>query len=402
MEFMSGSGSSPRAYNVTDDLTCADRSIQDFSMPEVGPADSWVIKIYLIVVYLFSFIAGGCCNVFLLYLIIQYKKLHTLTFKISLQIVALDLIQLVGVDIARLATLFYNRWPFGSNICAFIGFVSVMGSMARSLLMCVFVIDRFLSVFAPYFYPRHDKQIAITLSVIAWVVALVLQVPILPFSLDCYSYSAPQSNCVYNAVCSGLCVLYFNLYTFVVYIPATITPVVLYALLYCKVKKMKRADAAATSTGEVQPEMVERQKQQDRKSAITFFLLFMTAFALTAPANIVIAICSFVLHSVGSDAFPQAFFIVAVFNSLSSLLVVADPIVIMRHSDMREVLQEVKSKICRRCGLDQNQVHGQISATSSLPANLRQRSVRQSGVIQVREQLQQQQQQQQQEQEDQL
>jgi hypothetical protein len=72
-----------------------------------------------------------------------------------------------------------NVWLFGEYMCAITGF-SV--TMARILVLVMFVIDRFLSVFCPYYYPRHNKQIMVTLSIACWVIAVGFATPSM---LDC-------------------------------------------------------------------------------------------------------------------------------------------------------------------------------------------------------------------------
>ena len=44
-------------------------------------------------------------------------------------------------------------------------------------------------------------------------------------------------------------------------------------------------------------------------------------------------------------------------------MVVADPIVIMRHSDVKEVLREIKTKLCGRCGSQRGQNWGAEEAS---------------------------------------
>ena len=171
---MSGSGKGPPT-NITEYLICAARDIEGSSLSTDTDSGSrplvLIVKIYLILLFYSTFIAGSLLNFLLLYLIIRYKKLHTLSFVISLQIVFLDLLQLYGVYLFRLVTVFTDEWLFGIGVCVLMGFIDILVRVVRSFLMCVFVIDRFLSVFAPYFYPRHDKKIAITLSAISWILA---------------------------------------------------------------------------------------------------------------------------------------------------------------------------------------------------------------------------------------
>ena len=350
---MSGSGDIPPASNVTDDLICAARS-SSASEPNVeSRAVILIVKVYLILVYYSAFIAGSVLNILLLYLIIRYKKLHTLSFGISLQIVVLDLLQLYGIYLFRLVTVAADEWLFGAGLCVATGFIDLFVRVARSFLMCVFVIDRFLSVFAVYFYPRHDKKIAITLSVIAWILTLLSQLPAFPGLLDCYGFSMDRLQCAYFARCSQSCSIYARCYILVIFVPTTIVPVVLYTLLYWKVKKIKQAGPASVAPvgGENQP------VKRDWKAAITFFLLFLTAFILTTPPSVLIVIFASVAANISVPS-AATYATLAILSSVSSLLVIADPIVIMRHSDVKEVLREIKTKLCGRCGLgqDQNQV----------------------------------------------
>ena len=238
MELMSGSGDSPPASNVTDDLSCAARDIQGPpDTPPYSEALLLAVKILLTIIYYTTFIASSLLNIFLLYLIIRYKKLHVLTFSISLQIVALDLLQLYGSFLFRLVTVITDKWVFGTVMCALSGFIFQLVYSARSLLMCVFVIDRFLSVFAPYFYPRHSKKITITLSVVAWLITLLSHMLMLPGVLDCIRYAATEGICIFSGTCSQPCAIFGRVYLSLIFIPSTILPIVFYILLCGKVRE---------------------------------------------------------------------------------------------------------------------------------------------------------------------
>ena len=240
-----------------------------------------IVKIYWTLVSYSTFIAGSLLKFLLLYLIIRYKKLHTLSFGISLQIVALDLLQLYSIFLFRLVTVITNQWQFGAGFCVATGSIDLFVKVARSFLMCVFVIDRFLSVFAAYFYPRHAKKIAITLSVISWILALLFPLPALPGLLNCYGFLADRLQCAYIPRYSQPCGVYARCQILLIFVPTTIVPVVLYILLYWKVKKIKQVRVVPVGAGEN-----NQAAKQDWKAAITFFLLFLTAFILTSPLGL--------------------------------------------------------------------------------------------------------------------
>ena len=126
MDWMSGSGSGdlPASNETSDDLTCAAHSIQEPSvLMSYSRGLVLVTKILFGFALYSTFIVSSFLNIFLFYLIIRYKKLHTLTFKISLQIVVLDLLQLYGTYIFRLVTVITDEWVFGTGMCIVSAFV---------------------------------------------------------------------------------------------------------------------------------------------------------------------------------------------------------------------------------------------------------------------------------------
>ena len=133
-------------------------------------------------------------------------------------------------------------------------------------------------------------------------------------------------------------------------VPTTLVPVVLYTLLYCKVKKIKRTNNVVAPVGED-----GRSAARDWKAAITFFLLFLNSFLLTTTSVGITIVLAALLSRWPS---PILYILTAVSTSTTSLVVVADPIVIMRHSDVKEVLREIKTKLCGRCGSQRGQNQG--------------------------------------------
>ena len=218
-------------------------------------------------------------------------------------------------------------------------------TVARACIMCVFVIDRFLSIFAPYFYPRHSNKIAITLSVIAWASSVLFQVPFLPGLFDCYRYFSDQGLCVASSSCGQFCGPYSRLYSSLTFLPASLISVVLYVLLYWKVRKIKRENISIGCNAS--------QRRRDWKTAITFFLLFLASFVLTTVTFSFIIIFASLLRTSGPS--PVVYVGLVISISVSTLIGVVDPIVIMRHSDVKEVLREIKTKLRQRSGLEQSQ-----------------------------------------------
>ena len=95
-------------------------------------------------------------------LVAKYKKLQTLSFLVSLQVVVLDWLLSISI-LTGLSTNIANKWLFGEYGCAITGFIFSTGSFARTLLMCVFVIDRYLAIVWPYFYPKYKLKVLLSI-----------------------------------------------------------------------------------------------------------------------------------------------------------------------------------------------------------------------------------------------
>ena len=59
----------------------------------------------------------------------------------------------------------------------------------RILLIFLYSLDHFASVFAPFMYPRHSLKLTVINSVLAWLVVIVGNVLGIPQILDCYKFS---------------------------------------------------------------------------------------------------------------------------------------------------------------------------------------------------------------------
>jgi hypothetical protein len=320
-------------------LTCAAENIQGTIDLPYSPILIDSIRAFQSIYYFLVICAGLVLNSIVVILVAKYKTLQTLSFTVSLQVVVLDLVLSVTL-FANLVTSVSHVWLFGEHMCAIVGFMVSVTTMARTLLMCVFVIDRFLSVFCPYFYPRHNKKIMVSLSVACWVFAVLISVPMLPGVLDCYRFLDHAKGCLLSSICSQECSLYVRIYGGLI-LPITIFPVFLYTMLFCKGWRLRRECFAGCAVTDA-----SRTHRDDRKALITFSLLFITHFILILPTTIV----SVSIAAAFPDAdYPAAAYVVQVFNScFVSLLIVMDPIVIMRDGDVIDILLKIKGSFLRR------------------------------------------------------
>ena len=327
-------------FDAEDNLTlsCAAESIQgpvELPYPETLVM---VVRILQCILSLLVFVVGCGLNILVVILVAKYKKLQTLSFGIALQIVALDLV-LAFMYGFSLPNSIANRWLFGEHVCSLIGVIVLVIVLVRTAVLCIFVIDRFLLVFFPFSYPKHQIVTVVALSALAWLFSLA--VAVVGYFLDCYTFIANNWWCFLNVGCNRNCSALQTAVHLVLTAPCIIVPIVLYTLLFMKAKKAKAAMTSAAA-GMDGPKLAN-----DWKATITFFLMFLTVFVLTLP-NLVIV---FVLRvQYDKVEMPLVLYLLSVAATrLLSLLPISDAVLILRNGDVREVVREILEKMVQKC-----------------------------------------------------
>ena len=322
--------------NIT--LTCAARSIQG---PVVLPYSTILLTTMTVlqsILRIILFFLGISLNSLLVVLIVKFKKLRTVSFAFSLQIIANNLALSVLFYLVAFANVVANRWVFGEHICVAVGLLLFISVLVRTLLMFVFVVDRFLFVFLPFEYPKHHKKVLMVLSIVSWLFALGTCIIPIPQILDCYIFNSYLWVCDLSLDCSSACSVYGVTFFFVVLIPVIVIPTVLYIILYIKARLARKATVIASDG--------ITSNQGDWKATITFSILFSSIFVVTLPTLTVPLIIS-VFYKTSEE--PPALYVVNAFSVLIfSLLPVIDPIVIMRNKDVREVIDELATKMLKK------------------------------------------------------
>ena len=337
----SGTFNSTTAFDPEDNFTlsCAARNIQGPVMQPYSETLNDIIRVCQSLFFFILFVVGTFLNLLVIVLVAKYKKLRTLSFGIALQIVVINLV-LCFLTSIRLASSIANRWVFEEHVCSLVGLIIFIITVIRTASMLVFVIDRFLSVFCPYAYPKYQTKIVTILSIAPWV--LIAVGSIIAYVLDCYTFVPTSWSCSINGGCNYNCSIFLGLFFITVTLPITILPLFLYTILFIKAKKIKKEIIATIPEGTD----TTNQPKQDWKATITFFLLFMSIFALTVPTLVILSIINTIYQ--GERVPPAVHVLLIVVSSTISLLPISDPILIMRNRDIREVTGAIKEKIIKK------------------------------------------------------
>lgn len=298
-----------------------------------------------IVYFLATLSFGVFMNAMVIGLVAKHKKLQTATFYLALQVIAVDLLNAVILLPSSTANAIAKRNVF-SHHCSALGAAVFFLRSVRTFIMTVLVIDRFCSVYMPFWYPRYRVKKTVTLSLLAWITALVLSV--IPSSklLDCYGFQQYTWTCTMSIGCTHqkACTIY-NTSTVIFMRVTNIAGVVLYLMLYCKARKLRnRIEDSSLQNSEAR---LERERQE-RRANMTFFLLFVALIGVSFPASFfnqamnLQQILTTILNASSGIIF-QLLTVLA--QTLHSVLVIIDPIVILRDKDAKEVIMACITKL---------------------------------------------------------
>ena len=318
------------AFNFS--LSCLATNIQNPEELSYSSALLLPIRILQAVIYFILFVSGTLLNLLIVALITKYRKLQNHSFGIAFQIAALNVllsILYLGGFISSIA----DRWVLGEYICVSTAMLLFVITDVRTLLMFVFVIDRFLFVFLPFSYPKYHRKVVIGLLSAIWVFAIATSIP--PIILDCYTYHSLSHLCSTFSDCGEDCSYFSAVNYTLIAIPATVVPTVLYVILFIKAWKLRKAMPSI-------PKGARREGEREWKATITFAILFFSLFAVTLPSITI----NFIINRVYADteAHPVVYVIAVASTSLLSVVPLTDAIVILRNRDVREVLQEARKQ----------------------------------------------------------
>ena len=345
--------------------SCEIRRLQGSPLP-LSPAATDALRYIQLVYYFGGLFVSLVLNVYLIALIAKCKKLQSMSFYLILQIIAIDLIHCVILFPASIINILINDWAFGFSLCPTIGMMVVLARHTRNFLMLVLAIDRLCSVFLPFWFIRHRKQVIVPLSFGAWLMAFILALIPVTGLLDCYGFQRFTWICLLGRGCRNQDACnFFQIFTVSVSAFSVFVSFILYLILLCKAKRLNKIvvpslsvfTSDTTDTGAIktdggsesiteQSSINARKQKTEKRATITFLIFFLALFGVVFPSFIFFVVGPQILRLLQVQRPPRAYIIFAVIcRSLFSSLVFIDPIALMRNSDVREVNSKVLARL---------------------------------------------------------
>lgn len=123
-------------------------------------------------------LVGLCGNSLVIYVVLRFSKMQTVTNMYIFNLALADEMFLVGLPFF-IATMVFRYWPFGPAMCKVYMTTTSINQFTSSLLLTVMSADRYVAVCHPISSPRYRTPfIAKFVCLTAWTVSALLMVPV--------------------------------------------------------------------------------------------------------------------------------------------------------------------------------------------------------------------------------
>ena len=261
-------------------------------------------------------------NLLIVYLVVRFKRLRQRAFLLALLLITFNLFHTVVVLPVVFVSAVLRRWVFGDVACLILGGLNGSYYYANFMNILVLTLDRFFTVFMPFFYDRHGNKIAIGMSFLPWITAALRFT--VNASLDCFIYVPTHKICITSASSSTPCTISTSIFAWSFVFAGVVVPIVLYVIMYLKGRHLDKK--LATS---------KEMKTKGLFNKRIFRTFLMLLIALVGMSMISIVLLTWFLVSPTRSL---AFYIIQVLvaRTTSNGATIAYPIIILSNLEVRE------------------------------------------------------------------
>ena len=280
-------------------------------------------------------VLGAVMNTFVMIVILANKELHTRLFILSLQIVIINILISFSYTPPALTGL-YREWLFGETFCIFYGAVYFLIASWRWPVMCLLILDRFLTVFFPFHYRRISKRLIILLSICTFLLTLLFSVIPL-FDLiagGCYTFKEAHLTCKISWECTNTaCQIYTYIYVVAIFTSGGIAPVTMYIAMYVKGRKARKELMSLPTNKDSTPSLSSLQQKSENRARITVSVMFISLICLTVPYGIAWLLLRLDI--------PITVAVQFVLRDIGYCLPITDAIIILQNKDMKAAVKKM-------------------------------------------------------------
>ncbi|CAB4065946.1 ASTC-R [Lepeophtheirus salmonis] len=136
---------------------------------------------------------GLCGNTLVIYVVLRYSKMQTVTNMYILNLALADECFLVGIPFL-IVTSYLGDWPFGMEMCKIYLTTTSINQFTSSIFLTVMSADRYIAVCHPISSPKYRTPvIARCVSLTAWTASAMLMVPVFMYAATITKPTGGQS-----------------------------------------------------------------------------------------------------------------------------------------------------------------------------------------------------------------
>jgi allatostatin C receptor len=162
-------------YSYHNDSSYND-SLEYLSCPSI----QYPLKnVVAIVLYLVVCVVGLFGNSLVIYVVLRFSKMQTVTNRYILNLAIADECFLIGIPFL-LTTMYLNEWIFGPFLCKLYMVSTSITQFTSSIFLLIMSADRFIAVCHPISSPRfRTPLVSKIVSLIAWGTSALIMLPIM-------------------------------------------------------------------------------------------------------------------------------------------------------------------------------------------------------------------------------
>lgn len=171
------SSSSPK-YNNSELYS----NLTDNSQPRCIPGSNALGNLISMILYSVVCIIGLFGNTLVIYVVLRFSKMQTVTNMYILNLAIADECFLIGIPFL-LATMHLRIWKFGEYMCKAYMVSTSITQFTSSIFLLIMSADRYIAVCHPISSPRYRTPfVSKIVSCIAWIVSITLMIPVIVFA----------------------------------------------------------------------------------------------------------------------------------------------------------------------------------------------------------------------------
>ncbi|XP_066520319.1 somatostatin receptor type 2 [Hoplias malabaricus] len=197
---------------------------------------------------------GLCGNTLVMYVILRYAKMKTVTNIYILNLAMADVLCMLSLPFIAIQ-LALLHWPFGATICRIVLTMDSLNQFTSIFFLTVMSIDRYLAVVHPIKSTKWRKpRVAKTISLALWGVSLLVILPIIIFSgLDNDRYREQTCTMLWPEPQNT----YYTAFIFYTFLLGFFLPLVVICLCYLLIVVKVKTSAVRVNSS--------KRKQSERK-----------------------------------------------------------------------------------------------------------------------------------------